>query len=256
MSASSAEYSAAVSTRHLVEADLRRALAGDVGVADRLDVEVPPREVVHVVRLVRLEHVRLEQRVVRDAGQRDAVVGEHVLVVLDVLPELGAGTDRRTTARARRACGRDRAGPARRCSDARAGCSRRGPARCRTKGRRRRRQRVEAGRLGVEADELGRRERVPPALERGFVDHRFVVARRVLLRRVRGRIVAARTGARSRAPPRRRWRRRDRALGASLLQVAQPAPEFEALEQRRQRVFARRRRSRGRRARPAARSRS
>ena len=83
---------------HLVEADLRRALAGDLGVGDRLHVEMAPREVVHVVRLVRFEHIGLEQRVVRDAGQREAVIGEHVLVVLDVLPELlrrGIGEPRR-----------------------------------------------------------------------------------------------------------------------------------------------------------------
>ena len=30
---------------------------------------MPPREVVEVVRPVRLEHIRLEQRVVRDAGE-------------------------------------------------------------------------------------------------------------------------------------------------------------------------------------------
>jgi hypothetical protein len=45
-----------------------------------------------VVRfLVGFEHVGLQQRVVRDAGQRDAVVGEDVLVVLEVLAELGVG---------------------------------------------------------------------------------------------------------------------------------------------------------------------
>ncbi len=38
-----------------------------------------------VVGLVRFQHVGLEQGVVGDAGQRDAVVGEDVLVVLGVL---------------------------------------------------------------------------------------------------------------------------------------------------------------------------
>ena len=37
---------------------------------------------------VAFEHVGLEQRVVRDAPQGDAVVGEHVLVEFDVLAEL------------------------------------------------------------------------------------------------------------------------------------------------------------------------
>ena len=45
-------------------------------------------QAVHIVRLVALEHVRLQQRVVRDAAEPDAVIGEHVLVVLEVLPEL------------------------------------------------------------------------------------------------------------------------------------------------------------------------
>ena len=57
---------------HLLEGDALGALAGHVVVADRLDVQVTPREVVHVVRLVRFEHVGLEQRVVRDAAQREA----------------------------------------------------------------------------------------------------------------------------------------------------------------------------------------
>ena len=39
--------------------------------------------------LAGFEHVRLQQRVVRDAGQRDAVVGEDVLVVFEVLADLG-----------------------------------------------------------------------------------------------------------------------------------------------------------------------
>ena len=49
------------------------------------------RQAVHVVRLVALQHVGLQQRVVAHAAQRDAVVGEHVHVVLHVLPDLGAG---------------------------------------------------------------------------------------------------------------------------------------------------------------------
>ena len=47
-----------------------------------------PGKVVHVVQPMRLQHVRLQHGVVRDAGEHDAVVGEYVLVVLDVLPEL------------------------------------------------------------------------------------------------------------------------------------------------------------------------
>jgi hypothetical protein len=43
------------------------------------------------VRLVAFQHVGLEQGVVSDAVENDAVVGENVLVVLEVLPELGPG---------------------------------------------------------------------------------------------------------------------------------------------------------------------
>ena len=47
-----------------------------------------PGKVVHVVQPMRLQHVRLQHGVVCDSGEHDAVVGEHVLVVLDVLPKL------------------------------------------------------------------------------------------------------------------------------------------------------------------------
>ena len=88
MSASSAEYSVGALDAHLVEADLARALARHLVVGDGLDAEMAHGERVHVVRLVALEHVGLEQRVVHDAGEPDAVVREHVRVVLHVLPEL------------------------------------------------------------------------------------------------------------------------------------------------------------------------
>ena len=77
--------------RDLVETDVSRALAGDVGVADRLHTEMAPGETVHIVRPLRLEHVGLQQCVVSNAGQRDAVVGEHVLIVLDVLADFFPG---------------------------------------------------------------------------------------------------------------------------------------------------------------------
>jgi hypothetical protein len=51
--------------RHLLERNAIGALAGDVVVADRRQVEMPQREAAEVVRS-RFEHVRLRQRVVRD----------------------------------------------------------------------------------------------------------------------------------------------------------------------------------------------
>ena len=87
MSASSAEYAVASSSATWSKANLLGALADHFGIGNRLDAEMSPREIVHVVRTVRFEHVGLEQRIVRDAREREPMVGEHVLVVLEVLPE-------------------------------------------------------------------------------------------------------------------------------------------------------------------------
>ena len=50
---------------------------------------VKSAEADHVVALVALQHVGLEQRVVREAARGDAVAGEHLPVVLRVLADLG-----------------------------------------------------------------------------------------------------------------------------------------------------------------------
>ena len=91
MSASSAAYSVARPISTGVEADLAGALAAHFLEGDGLAVQVAQRQVVHVVPLVRLEHVGLQQRVVHDAAQLHAVIGEHVAVVLQVLAELRFG---------------------------------------------------------------------------------------------------------------------------------------------------------------------
>ena len=69
----------------LRERDLVGALAAQVFVAQALAAEVALGQALQAVRLVRLEHVALQQGVVRVAAHRDAVVGEDVQVVLDVL---------------------------------------------------------------------------------------------------------------------------------------------------------------------------
>ncbi len=74
--------------RHLLEGDAVCALAGDLIVGDGPHVQVSRRQVVQVVRPVRLDDIRFQQRVVRDSGECKALVGEHMLVVLDVLAEL------------------------------------------------------------------------------------------------------------------------------------------------------------------------
>ncbi len=77
--------------RHLIEADLRRALAADLFVGDGLQVQHALGQRIHAVVAVRGQHVRLQHGVVRDAAQCDAMVGEHVRVVLQMLADLLAG---------------------------------------------------------------------------------------------------------------------------------------------------------------------
>ena len=77
--------------RHLRERDLVRALAGDGFVVDAAAPQVALGQAGQAVRLVHFEHVALQHGVVRVALHFDAVVGEHVAVVLDVLAQLGLG---------------------------------------------------------------------------------------------------------------------------------------------------------------------
>jgi len=72
----------------LVKTNLLGAFAHHIGVTHRRQPEMAQREVAHVVRLVRFQHVGLQQRVFGDAAQRDAVVGEYMFVVFEVLPQL------------------------------------------------------------------------------------------------------------------------------------------------------------------------
>ena len=74
--------------RDLVETQLVRTLAADLGERDGLAPEVAFGQRVHVVAAMRLDDVGLEQRVVRHAGELQPVVGEHMHVVLQVLPHL------------------------------------------------------------------------------------------------------------------------------------------------------------------------
>ena len=76
--------------RNFVERNPARAPARHRVVADRRQVQVAACEAVEIVRLVRFEHVRFEHRVVRAAAQFDPMIGERMLRVLEVLPELGA----------------------------------------------------------------------------------------------------------------------------------------------------------------------
>ncbi len=72
----------------LIEADLFRPLAHYIGVADGSQSQMTQGKIAHLVRLVRFEHIGLQQRVFGNATQGDAVVGEDVLVVFEILSEL------------------------------------------------------------------------------------------------------------------------------------------------------------------------
>ncbi len=75
--------------RHLRKRDLVRAFAAQVFVADAFAASVALGQAGQVVGLVHFEHVALQHGVVRVALHLDAMIGEHMAVVLDVLAQLG-----------------------------------------------------------------------------------------------------------------------------------------------------------------------
>ena len=191
-----------------------------------------PGEVVHVVGPVRLQNVGFEQCVVGDAGERQSVVGQHVLVVLEVLPQFLSfriGEPRREPREhaVLRKLFRRPGIPMRERQVARvAGLDRQRHADdpCR--------HRVEARCLRVEADEIGALDRCHPALERRRIEHGLVVAghRR---RRTRARFAFAGSGVVE--GPRVLARRAvgdcptGICLPGGVIDVAKPALEFETL---------------------------
>ena len=62
--------------RNLVETDLAHTFAADFHEGNGFHAEMTLGHVIHVMRLVAFDHVRLQQRIVRDARQPDAVIGE------------------------------------------------------------------------------------------------------------------------------------------------------------------------------------
>ena len=157
---------AGVLDRHLLEADLLCAPAGNVLVLDRLFIEVQRRQRVHVVaRGGGIEHVAFEHGVVGQPGERDAVVGEHVRVVLEVGAHLGQRgileqrLERRERGLERQLVGR--AGVVVRERDVRGLARRHREAHAHDA----RGHRVEAGGLGVEGGERGVGDQRQPALQ-------------------------------------------------------------------------------------------
>ena len=78
---------------HLIKADLAGPFAAQVFIGDGFEPQMAPRQLAEVVAanavLTGFKHIGLEQGVVRDAGQCDAVISENMLVVLEMLPDLG-----------------------------------------------------------------------------------------------------------------------------------------------------------------------
>ena len=150
----------------LRERDLVRALAAHLLVAQALAAEVALGQAFQAVQLVRLEHVALQQRVVAPAAHRDAVVGEHVGVVLDVLADLAGCRRPRATASARPAPRRAAAARARRGSCAPAARRRPRPGSHRERDADdARAHRVERIGLGVERGQRRRAQARDPRVE-------------------------------------------------------------------------------------------
>ncbi len=72
----------------LVEADLLGTLAAQVFIGNGVEAKVAAAQLAEVVALVGFDDVALQHGVVGDANQRNAMVGEDVLVVLGVLQHL------------------------------------------------------------------------------------------------------------------------------------------------------------------------
>ena len=198
---------------HLFEADALRALAGDFVVADGGQVQMAFGERAQVVAQMRFEHVGLEQGVVRHAAKPNAVIGEHVLIVLEILAELRSvrilEPGPQQSERALHAELLRRAGIVVRERQIRR------PPRLDAKGHAHqlRGQRVEAGGLGVERGQRGGSYHSQPLGHFLFVEYGVVMA----FDRIGPAVGLPRCGLRGSGPRRRR--------------ILQPALEAEALEQ-------------------------
>ena len=161
--------------RDLIEGELFRAFAGDILEVDRLVPKVTFGQAVHVVAsTTRVQHIGLEHGVEGDTAQRDPMVGQHAHVVLQVLPHLEPlrvleqgpeCTQHHVTVELVGHPGvvmrqRHVGGPAgldreRYANDTRLHV-------------------IEAGGLGIDADQAGVPQRLQPAIETVLIQHRFV----------------------------------------------------------------------------------
>ena len=77
--------------RHLVKGHLLGPFAGHLFKADWFKAQMPLAQGIHAVAFVRLKHIRLQQSIVGDAVDGNAMIGQHVLVVFKVLPDFFNG---------------------------------------------------------------------------------------------------------------------------------------------------------------------
>ena len=75
----------------LLEADALGTGASNIVVADGFHAQMPLGQCIHIVPHMRLQHIGLQQRVMRDTGQTHAMIGQYMLVVFDVLSQLETG---------------------------------------------------------------------------------------------------------------------------------------------------------------------
>ena len=161
----------------LVEADLLRALAGHILVLDGVDAQVELRHRIHVVAGGHaVEHIGLQHRIVLHAGKLDAVVAQHMRVVLQVVAELAPlrilepGLEVCQAAINRKLVWCARIAMRQRQIRGLAGFYTEGHADDACHGV------IEAGGLGVEGGELGLFEHGQPATERFIGEDGFVLA--------------------------------------------------------------------------------
>ena len=168
----------------LIEANLVGAFAAQIFKGNGFESEMAQRELTEVVPahagFSGFEYIGLQQRVVRDAGQGDAMIGENVLVVLQVLPDLGVvrafqpGGKARQYLLAGQLHGRAGIIVGQRNIGRLTRCDGEGNA-DQTRGKR-----IEAGGFGVESDEWRALDFLEPDLESCPVGDRGVVACRRL----------------------------------------------------------------------------
>ena len=73
---------------HLIKTYPARSLAGDFVIADRSDAQMPQRKTIHIMRAMGFKHVGLQQGVMDDAVQYNAMIGKMCLSYLRFCPSL------------------------------------------------------------------------------------------------------------------------------------------------------------------------